>query len=116
MMVKFKTFLWVDFIMLAFCHGAIGGNPEKLLGISLDDEKGEITIQVVSSGCTQKSDFTFEMKGDTLTVLRTTKDDCKAMGSPVRFSYSLKEAGVNPNKPFIIRNKFIANKFISNIQ
>lgn len=115
-MIKFKTFLWAGLFMLVFCHVAIGGNPEKLLGISLDDEKGEITIQVVNSGCTQKTDFKFEMKGDTLTVVRTKKDECKAMAGAVQFSYSLKEAGINPNKPFVIQNKFIANKFIANIQ
>ncbi len=115
-MIKFKTFLWAALFLLAFCHLAIGGNPEKLLGISLDDEKGEVTIQVVSTGCTKKSDFAFEMKSDTLTVIRTRKDDCKAMGSTAWFSYSFKEAGINPNKPFVIRNKFIVNKFIANIQ
>ena len=115
-MIKFRSFLGLALFLLAFCHLAIGANPEKLLGISLDDEKGEITIYVVSSECTKQSDFTFEMKGDTLTVIRIRKDDCKAMGSPVQFSYSLKNAGINPNKPFVIRNNFIANKFVANIQ
>lgn len=116
MMKKLRSYLLAALFLLAFCPVVIGGNPEKLLGISLDDEKGEITIQVVSSGCTQKTDFRLEMKGDTLTVVRTKKDECKAMASAVQFSYSLKEAGISPNKPFVIQNKFIANKFIANIQ
>ncbi|MCX6239037.1 MAG: hypothetical protein NTY07_15990 [Bacteroidia bacterium] len=115
-MKKCNTFLWLALFMLAFCPLANGGNPEKLLGVTLDNDKQEITIHVVSSGCTQKTDFSFEMKGDTLTIVRIKYDDCKAMGSEVQFSWSLKEAGINPNKPFVIRNKFIVNPFIEKIQ
>jgi len=115
-MERLKTFLWAILFILTFCPVANGGNPEKLLGIILNDDKQEITIHVVSSGCTQKADFSFEMKRDTLTVIRIKKDECKAMASEVQFSWSLKEVGINPNKPFVIRNKFILNKFVANIQ
>lgn len=115
-MEKSKTISGLTLIMLIFFQFAQAGNPEKLLGITLDNDKSEITIQVVSSGCTQRSDFSFEMKGDTLTVVRVKKDECKAMESQIQFSYSLKEAGINPNKPFVIGNKFIANFFIAKIQ
>jgi len=107
----FTVLLTMIFIPYAYC-----GNSENLLGLTTDYDKGEITIHVVSTGCTQKNDFKFEMKGDTLSVLRIRRDECKAMGSEVRFTYTLKEAGINPNKAFVVRNKFIANVFIANIQ
>jgi hypothetical protein len=114
-MKPFKGFLLTALMIMIFSPLAYSSNPENLLGLTLDYEKGEISIHVVSSGCTQKNDFRFEMKGDTLSVVRVRKDDCKAMESEVRFTYTLKEAGINANKAFIVRNKFIANLFIANI-
>ena len=93
-----------------------GGNPERLLGITFDYDKGEATLIVVSSGCTQKSDFMFEIKGDSLTVIRKKPDECKAMESPEHFTYTLKEANIDPNKSYVILNKFIANHNIAKIK
>ena len=114
-MRKCETLLWLTLFMMALAPISRGGNPEKLLGVTLDNEKQEITIHVVSSGCTQKKDFTFEMKHDTLTVVRIKKDDCKAMESAAKFTYTLKEAGIDPNKLFCIRNKFVGNLFVAKI-
>jgi hypothetical protein len=114
-MKPFRVFLLIALMIMIFSPFAYSSNPENLLGMTLDYGKGEITIHVVSSGCTQKNDFRFEMKGDTLSVIRVRKDDCKVMGSEVRFTYTLKEAGINANKAFIVRNTFIANLFIANI-
>lgn len=115
-MKKLRSFLFIISIMLILSPIAICANPATLLGLTLDYDKGEITIHVVGSGCTQKNDFKFDIKSDTLSVLRLRTDDCKAMESEVRFTYKLKEAGINPNKAFIVRNKFIANPFIANIK
>ena len=114
-MKTFRGVLLTALLIIICFPFAFSSNPENLLGINLDYEKGEISIHVVSSGCTQKKDFRFEMKGDTLTVIRVRRDDCKAMGSEVQFTYTLKEAGINANKAFTIGNKFIANLFIANI-
>ena len=114
-MKNWRSFLFTTLLMLSFSPLVFSNNPENLLGLTLDYEKGEVTIHVISSGCTQKTDFKFNMKNDTLSVVRIRRDECKAMGSDVHFVYTLKEAGINPNKPFIIRNKFIANLFIANI-
>ncbi len=114
-MKPFRGFLLTALMIMIFSLFAYSSNPENLLGLTLDYEKGEINIHVVSTGCTQKSDFRFEMKGDTLSVVRVRRDDCKAMESEVRFTYTLKEAGIKPNKAFIIGNKFITNLFIANI-
>jgi len=102
-------------LLMLIMPKAYCGDPENLLAVSLNYDKQEITITVVTGGCTQKDDFRFEMKNDTLTVLRKKKDACKMLESGVSFTYSLKEAGIDPNKPFLLLNKLIANPFIANI-
>ena len=104
--------LFLGLLIGPFVHGS---NPEKLLGITFDYDKGEVTLIVVSSGCTQKSDFIFEVKGDSLTVIRKKPDDCKTMESPEHLTYTLKEANIDPNKSYVILNKFIANHNIAKI-
>lgn len=99
-----------------FASPAAAVQPEELLGVSLNAERKEITIDVVSSGCTQRSDFRFEMKEDVLTVLRAGRDACKAMPQKTSFTYTLKEAGVDPDKPFRFGNGFIANEYAANVQ
>lgn len=113
---KMKTFILSILIVFIICPFAKCGNPEKLLGITFDYDKGEVTLHVVSSGCTQKGDFVFEIKGDSLTVIRKKTDDCKAVESAEHFTYSLKEAKIDPNKPYNILNKFIANYNIAKIK
>jgi hypothetical protein len=92
------------------------GDPEKLLGVSLNFDKKEITITVVTSGCTVKNDFQFILKNGELTINRKKKDECKALASEVSFTYSLAEAGIDPNQPFRILNRFIGNPFVANIK
>ena len=107
----------IAFVLLMFIMPkAYCSDPEELLGVSLNFDKKEITLTVVTSGCTNKNDFLFVMKNDTLTILRKKKDTCKMLESEVSFTYSLKEAGIDPNKPFILTNKFIANPFVANIR
>ena len=111
-----KKKLLTLFLGFLACSLVQGSNPEKLLGISFDYDKGEVTLFVVSSGCTQKSDFVFEIKGDSLTVIRKKTDDCKAMENPEHFTYSLKEAKIDANKSYVILNKFISNHNIAKIK
>jgi len=109
----FSLLILLSFIFII--PSVYGGEPEKLLGVSLNFDKKEITIKIVSSGCTQKSDFSFLVKDDTITVIRNKKDDCKAMPEEISLTYSLKEVGIDPNKSFKILNKFIANLNLANI-
>lgn len=111
-----KTVLFVFMFVLSIALIAHAGETEDLLGVSFDFEKKEITINVATSGCTQKGDFLFEMKDDVLTIIRINRDSCKAMQSKSSFTYSLKEAGIAPNKPFKIANRFIANIYMANIR
>ena len=90
--------------------------PAILAGVSLDYDKMQVTIQVIGSGCTQNSDFKFEMKNDTLTVFRLKMDYCKAMPEVVSFTYPLKDAGIDADKFFVISNKFITNPNLASLR
>jgi hypothetical protein len=114
--MKMKILFLTILISLIVSTFAKGENSEKLLGLTFDYDKKEVTLQVVSSGCTQKSDFKFEIKGDSLTIIRIRPDNCKMMESIVQFTFRLKEIKIDPNKAYIILNKFIANHNIARIQ
>ena len=102
-------------VMLFFCLiQAAAEQPEVLLGFSTDFEKGEITIEVASSGCTKKEDFRFEYKNSVLTVIRKERDACKAMPEKISLTFKLKEIGIDPHTPFQISNQFITNENIAN--
>lgn len=107
-------------ILLLFMHLGVlqifSKSTEKLLGISLNYETKEVTISVVSTGCTQKNDFTFNMVKEVLTVNRIKEDYCKAMEEIVTFTYSFEAAKIDSNKPFVIGNKFVANPFTAKIK
>ena len=88
---------------------------EDLLGLSMDYEKKEIIVVLVSKGCTQINDISLQVSNDALTVKRNRKDECKAMPEAVRFTFSFKEAGVDPDKNYTVKNRFIANPNLANI-
>ena len=76
----------------------------------IHDFKGQITLEVVGSGCTKPEDFRFEFSGNVLTVIRREPDACKAMPSKHAFTFPLREIGINPHAPFRISNAFIVNE------
>jgi hypothetical protein len=96
-------------VLYSIVHAA-AAQPEVLLGITTDLDKGEITIEVASSGCTTKADFCFEYKDQVLTVIRKQRDTCKAMPEKIRLTFKLKDVGVDPNTPFRISNAFVVNE------
>jgi len=96
--------------------GAKAATSENLIGIKLDYEKNEITIQVVSSGCTDKTSFAFEVKNDMLTINRIKQDECKAIEEAVSLTYTMKELGIDPNVPFILTNKLICNPYLARVK
>jgi hypothetical protein len=98
-------------VLLGLWSGAAAAEqPEVLLGVSMDFDRGQITLEVVSSGCTKQEDFRFEFSSNVLTMIRKERDSCKAMPTKVGFTYPLKKIGINPNAPFRIGNAFIANE------
>ncbi len=111
-----RTWRWaaVTAILLGLLSAtAAAEQPEVLLGVAMNFEKSQITLTVVSSGCTRKGDFRFEFSNSVLTVIRKERDSCKAMPSKVDFTYPLKEIGINPHAPFRISNAFIANELLA---
>lgn len=91
-------------------------NPsEKLLGLSFNYDKNEVTIHVVTNGCTAKNDFTIKVSGSTINVIRKKRDFCKAMPEATSFTYDMKTLGIDANKLYTIKNKFIANTNLANI-
>jgi hypothetical protein len=106
--------VWLGVVLL-FGTGAVHAEqPETLLGISTDFDKGEITIEVASSGCTKKEDFHFELKDNVLTVFRKQRDACKAMPKKTSFTFNLKDLGIGPHQRFRVGNLFIVNHNLTN--
>lgn len=105
----------------AACGGAAlatwawAGQPEDLLGLSLDAGRGLLTLEVVSTGCTSKADFRFERQGEVLTVVRLTRDACKAMPSRARLEFTLAEAGVDARTPLRLGNRLVADEASANL-
>lgn len=113
-----KTLLLLAAISLL---GACGTSPaadkeERLIGVSFDYNKQEVSVAVVSNGCTVKTDFTFNLQNEEILVKRKKKDECKAMPEAVSFIYSLAEAGLSPDKTYTIKNRFIANPNLAGIR
>lgn len=100
----------------ALATAAWAGEPEDLLGFSLDAERGRLTIEVVSTGCTAKGDFRFERSGEVLTVVRLARDACKAMPSRARLEFSLAEAGVDARTPLRLGNRLVADEASANLR
>jgi hypothetical protein len=88
---------------------------EKLLGLSFDYDKKEISITVVTTGCTVKGDFAFKVQNNTVTITRKKRDACKMVPQAIQLTYTLREAGLNADKTYIIKNRFIANPNLANI-
>lgn len=88
----------------------LAGEMEPLLGMTSDFDAGTITIEVVSSGCTDKSSFRMDLTNDALTVFRVRKDTCKAMPEKTAITFTVKEVGINPHKPFTVANPFLVNE------
>lgn len=113
--------LYSAILLLIFLNGCNQTVPqesisfENLLGVSLNDEKKELLITVVSHGCTVKADFELQMNNNVLLLIRKRKDVCKAMPESLQLIYTFKEAQINENVPFKIKNTFIANPLTANI-
>lgn len=103
------------FILLLFSFNSQQSRTEKLLGVSFNYDKKEITIQVVSTGCTVKNDFQFKVSNNIITIIRKKRDECKAMPEMASFTYTFQETGLSPDKAYTIKNKFIANPNLANI-
>ena len=110
------TVILVFTLFFIRCTGQEEAAGEKLIGFTFNYEKNEVALTVITTGCTGKSDFSFNVQGKMITVLRKKKDECKAMPEAVIFTYSLKEAGLDANKEYTVNNFFIANPNLAGIR
>lgn len=112
-----KTCFLVIMLILAGCGNkpVADNNSEKLLGLSFSYDKKEITITVVSTGCTAKPDFSFIINGNTIKIERIKKDECKAMPEAINLVYTFQESGISADKSYTVANKFIANLNLAKI-
>jgi hypothetical protein len=109
-----KIFISTIFAILFFSFtlpGTVKKTTETLIGFSMNDEKSEVTITVASNGCTGKTDFSFVIKTNTITVMRSKPDQCKRLTEAVSFTYTFKETGIDSHKQYKVLNPFTANVF-----
>lgn len=111
--------IWWGGLAIAFLGlwpgAAAAEQPEVLLGVSMDFDAQQITLQMVSSGCTRKEDFRFEFSNGVLTVIRKERDACKAMPRKHAYTFSLTEVGIDRHTPFRFSNTFIVNELLANV-
>jgi len=110
-----KMFAVFCLLMFLCASTALADEMEMLLGVSTDFDAGTITIDVASSGCTDKSSFRMDLTNDVLTVFRILKDTCKAMPEKTPLTFSVAEVGINPHKPFTVANPFLVNENLAGI-
>ena len=109
--------LVISMLLLAGCSNKPGADSksEKLLGISFNYEAKEFVVTVVSTGCTDKTSFSFIINTNTIKIERIKKDDCKAMPEAINLVYSFEESGISADKSYTVVNSFIANLNLANI-
>ncbi|HWR31960.1 MAG TPA: hypothetical protein VN451_00425, partial [Chitinophagaceae bacterium] len=105
-------------LLLAGCSNkpAADDKTEKLLGLSFSYDKKEITVTVVSTGCTTRADFSFAVNANTIKIERIKKDECKAMPEAINLVYTFQETGISADKKYTVANSFIANPNLANIR
>ncbi|MEN6438082.1 MAG: hypothetical protein ABFD97_05825 [Syntrophobacter sp.] len=91
-------------LALATPFQARAQQPERIYGFEANAEAKTISIVVSSTGCTDKSYFSFAVEGDILTFKRVKRDSCKAMPSRETIRYTLDELGIKPESSFRIGN------------
>lgn len=90
-------------------HATTSGSPEKILGYQ--PSKSGVTFQVTSGGCTQREDFTAEVKRSQtdvteLTFIRIRPDNCHPfLPTGIRFRLSYDELGLASGERFIVKNQ-----------
>jgi len=103
-MKKIAFLLAVISIAFALPCIAWAEQAESIFGLAVDAEAKTVSIVVSSSGCTDKSYFSFALEGDVLIFKRIKRDACKAMPSRQAVTYSLEELGIKPESSFRIGN------------
>jgi hypothetical protein len=98
----FIGFLVVLFVLYVPCAHAEEGEP--LFGLVINTLSGTLSMDVLSSGCTRKQDFDFDLQGDVLTIKRRSPDACKMIPHRVTLTYTRDEFGVLWGRTFHLTN------------
>jgi hypothetical protein len=93
-------------ILAASVAGAADGRPEKLLGLRVDDDKGQVAFDVWTTGCTEKRDFRVERSAEGFTLVRVERDTCKMMPDTTQVTFTFAELGLKPHAAFTVGNRF----------
>jgi hypothetical protein len=118
-----KTMYAILFLFVLSCNSSNpAGKPatvekaasETISAIVFNYDQEELTVTLVSNGCTVKEDFRFEQNNSNLSIIRKRKDECKAVPQAITISWTFKEAGIDPNRTYSIQNGFTANPFTAN--
>ncbi len=95
-------------VVVAVTARAGEGKPEKLIGLTVKPDDGQVAFEVYTTGCTQRSDFRVERSGDAVTLVRLRRDTCKMMPSTTTVVFTFAELGVKPHAAFTVGNRFAA--------
>ncbi|MRR05448.1 MAG: hypothetical protein EG828_00660 [Deltaproteobacteria bacterium] len=110
-----KILMFFCLTMLLCASSTLAEEIETLLGVSSDFEAGSLTIEVASSGCTDKGSFRLDFTQGVLTVVRVRKDTCKAMIQKTPVTFTVEEVGITSHKPFRIANPFLVNEKLAGV-
>ncbi len=118
-----KTISAILFLFIISCNSSVPADKpvtlekiptETISAIAFNYDQEELTVTLVSNGCTVKADFIFEQNSSMLTIVRKKKDECKAVPQAITISWTFKEAGIDANRTYNIQNGFTANPFTAN--
>ncbi len=90
--------------------------PEKLLGLRVDEAKSQITFDVWTSGCTEKTDFRVERSAEGFTLVRVRRDACKMMPMVMQVEFTFAELGLKPHAAFTVGNRFAPGAISASMQ
>ena len=101
---------WLYFIgclvvlLLLYIPRSSAEESEPIFGIVINTPTGTFSMDVLSSGCTTKQSFDFDLHGDVLTIKRREPDACKMIPHRITLTYTRDEVGVLWGRTFHLAN------------
>lgn len=106
------TAILIALVSIFITGPALAQQPEPIYGVSTDAGGKTLTVVFSSTGCSDKSYFSFSFENDVLTFRRVMPDACKAMPMRHPITYSLEELGIDPQKPFRLGNPISYSRYL----
>ena len=100
-----KVILFIGALLWSVMSDAAIETPETLFGVKQDAE--QLSVQVVSHGCTSNESFRVENRGSELTLFRVKPDHCRRLPHKIWLTFLLPvtEATLTLNNPIKITTK-----------